>query len=337
MTILTSRNELVSMIQARDAFLDSHLRMDASSATRPRRTSGNAFTAASAARRPTRAGSLEEIVVGAGVDVSNKTINVYLRESPDGMSIPARIGDFPACYVTSGVFRAAVSSALTNPRRRCRPARPGRSIGPPSETAGTLGAWVQSGDKVYALSAGHVLTDFGKFAPGAVIRQPGLLDQPDVLENNVIAKLSQASALDPSPAAENRLDAALAEVVNGGHVGRRFLAPIGRLRGCEHLPPRRDLEVQKIGRTTGHRRGRVTDCQVTVKVEFDGQPYRFVDQIFIEGLSDPFATGGDSGALVLGRRSTRPIALLMAVSDTGITVANRFDLVQKTLGFTLLV
>jgi len=333
---LTSNLVSKPLIQARDKFLADYLRVDLSSGIILVRTSATAWAAAAAEQLP-RASSLEEIVVGAGIDEEKKRINVYLSRDPSGINIPARIGDFPAQYVTTGPFRAAVSEALINPRRRYRPARPGRSIGPSSKTAGTLGALVRTGDEIHVLSAGHVLTDFGKLAPPANIYQPGLLDQDDPQGNNIIARLSRTSALDASADAENRVDAGLAVVVDSRLVACPFLSPIGRLRGDEYLPPRKQLLVQKIGRTTRHRTGYILDTRATFKVEFGVRTYRFVDQTLIAGKLDPFASGGDSGAVILGSRSRRPIALLMAASPDGLALANRFDHVQKSLGFTLLV
>ena len=337
MSILEVTTSLMSkqLIQARDKFLAENLRMDVSSGIIIPRTSGAAWAAAAAKQLP-RARSLEEIVVGAGIDEETKSVNVYLSRDPSGLNPPPMIGDFPARYVTTGPFRAA-SEAQFNPRRRYRPARPGRSIGPSSKTAGTLGALVRCGGEIHMLSAGHVLTDFAKLAPPTNIYQPSLLDQEDPHGKNIIARLSRTSALDDSADAENRLDAGLAVVVNSRLVAYPFLSPIGRLRGDQYLRPRKQMMVQKIGRTTGHRTGYILDSQATVKVEFGVRIYRFVDQIVIAGKSDPFGLGGDSGAVILGCRTPRPIGLLMAASLEGWALANRFDHVQKSLGFSLLV
>jgi len=323
------------LIQARDEFLAGNLRMDLPSGIIIPRASGAAWAAAAAKELP-KPNSLEEIVVGAGIDEETKSINVYLSREPSGFKPPPTIGDFPAQYTTTGPFRAA-SKAQFDPRRRYRPARPGRSIGPSSKTAGTLGALVRCGDEIHVLSAGHVLTDFGKLAPPTNIYQPGLLDHEDPHGNNIIARLSRTSALDDSGDAENRVDAGLAVVVDTRLVACPFLSPIGRLRGDQYLRPRKRMLVQKIGRTTGHQTGYILDSQATVKVEFGVRTYRFVDQIVIARTSDPFASGGDSGAVILGVRSPRPIGLLMAASLKGWALANRFDHVQKSLGFSLLV
>jgi hypothetical protein len=335
LSIATNRNRL---IQTRDKFIADYLRADRPSGIIPARNSKRAWVAAAAEELPA-ASSLEDIVVGAGIDEDSQEIIVYLDRERSGIFAPPTIGEFSARYVTTGPFRAAVSNAVKDPRRRHRPARPGRSIGPgpTSRIVGTLGALVRFNGTMHVLSAGHVLSDFGTLAPPADIYQPGLLDQADPNNNNVIARLASTSPLNAAAGAQNRVDAGLALVTDGRLVACPFLAPIGRLKAPECIHPRIRLDVRKVGRTTRHRSGRVVDSRATISVEFGNQTYQFVDQIVIEGTSDPFASGGDSGAVVIGTSTRRPVGLLMAVSSDGFGLANRFYDVQKAMGFTLLV
>src|SRR5262249_313956 len=153
---------------------------------------------------------------------------------------------------------------------------------------------------------------------------------------NIIARLSRTSLLNPAKGAQNVVDAGLAEVIDNRDVTCRFLGPIGRLQSAGFWPPRARMQVQKFGRTTRHRIGHIDSIYATFKVEFGDRVYEFVDQLVIHNDDEPFASGGDSGSLIVGCRSRGPIGLLMAGSPDGRAVANRFDNVQNSLGFTLL-
>ena len=88
--------------------------------------------------------------------------------------------------------------------------------------------------------------------------------------------------------------------------------------------------MEKIGRTTGHTRGRVTAFELdNVVVAYDTGNFRFDDQIEVEGADDAaFSQGGDSGSLVVLRERAGRVGLLFAGSDqggsngTGLTYVN---------------
>ena len=76
-----------------------------------------------------------------------------------------------------------------------------------------------------------------------------------------------------------------------------------------------DEPVEKVGRTTGHTRGRITAVEVDgVAVQYDEAVHRFDDQIEIEGLTGAFSAGGDSGSVIWRSRDRAPLALLFAGS-----------------------
>jgi len=80
--------------------------------------------------------------------------------------------------------------------------------------------------------------------------------------------------------------------------------------------------VQKYGRTTGYRRGTVTEINATIFVGYDAGPTRFVKQIGITGDNDGLLSlggPGDSGSLIVDDHR-RPVALLFAGGGFPITV-----------------
>lgn len=104
------------------------------------------------------------------------------------------------------------------------------------------------------------------------------------------------------------------------------------------------LLVQKVGRTTGETRGRVTAFELdNVVVEYDIGNIRFDDQIEIEGAgNDAFSDGGDSGSLIVDQ-NCGAVALLFAGGDTGgsngkgLTYGNPIQAVLDALKVDLLV
>ncbi len=178
--------------------------------------------------------------------------------------------------------------------RRMRPAPPGVSIGHYKVTAGTLGCLVK--DKLTGqtliLSNNHVLANSNAARKGDAIIQPGAAD------------CAVACPLDEKNVKP--------EIFGNG-------TPKGTTK------PRRDLVVQKTGRTTEFTMGRVRDVSATVKVDYDGGTALFENQILTSAMSQ----GGDSGSLVMDQRN-RAVGLLFAGSEV-VTIANPISDVLKSL------
>jgi hypothetical protein len=100
-----------------------------------------------------------------------------------------------------------------------------------------------------------------------------------------------------------------------------------------------DDVVEKVGRTTGHTRGRITAVEVDgVGVQYDDGLHTFDDQVEVEGLRGAFSAGGDSGSIVWRSHDRAPLGLLFAGSETGgsagggVTFCNPLASVLSALG-----
>lgn len=226
-------------------------------------------------------------------------------------------------------------------QRRQRPLQIGTSIGHFKVTAGTLGVFVREreGGALRILSNNHVLANENRGKEGDAILQPGRLDggtDPD----DVVGQLAKFVKL--KKFGINFHDCALATINEGLRISRTNLPGAGKLAGLGDEFLDEGTLVEKIGRTTGHTRGRVTAFELDeLIVGFDMGNVRFDNQVEIESAdSGPFSQGGDSGSLIFDEER-RAVALLFAGSDQGgangqgLTYANPLRGVLAELGVDL--
>jgi len=229
------------------------------------------------------------------------------------------------------------------PQGRTRPLLIGASIGHHRITAGTLGGFVvlRKDGEVRVLSNNHVLADEDRGAIGDVILQPGAYDGGKAPRDR-IGVLDQAVKL--KPRGTNRVDAALCAIDGRIAYDPRTLRGVGTLHGVAAAPIEEAGLVEKLGRTTGHTRGRVTAFELdNVVVAYDMGSLRFDDQIEVEGAGTvAFSQGGDSGSLVFAAEEHGAVGLLFAGSDqggtsgTGLTYVNPVGAVLSQLKADLL-
>lgn len=218
---------------------------------------------------------------------------------------------------------------------RVRPLRPGISVAHGEVSAGTLGGFVVRGEDTYLLSNHHVLVgDSGEV--GDPILQPGPYDGGTLPED----RAGELAAFVELTRGENAtVDAALASI-DGQEVDLAY--PAGVLGGTGEVSGGEDVE--KVGRTTGITRGRVTAIELDgVLVDF-GPVYgvlSFDGQIEVETTGDgPFSQGGDSGSVVYRPQELEAVGLLFAGSDQGgsngqgLTFLNPIDTVLTALEAT---
>ncbi|SEO67232.1 hypothetical protein [Trujillonella endophytica] len=220
-------------------------------------------------------------------------------------------------------------------QRRVRPLRPGLSVAHPAVTAGTLGGVVRMGGRPAILSNNHVLAASDAASVGDPVLQPGPADGGTGAD-----RVATLSAFVRFTAGRNLVDAAVAVLDPGveadpaGYPGGPLAAVVAD--GDEVDP---DEAVEKVGRTTGHTRGRITAVEVDgVAVQYDDVVHTFDGQIEIEGVGGAFSAGGDSGSVIWRSGDRAPLALLFAGSDVGgaqgggVTFASPLATVLAALG-----
>ncbi len=204
---------------------------------------------------------------------------------PDHM-LPKDIGGVVTDVIEVGRFRAFLPHLLAG-QKRLRPARPGCSIGfqfPDAQAgelmAGTLGALVTADGISYLLSNNHVLANQNALPLGTPIFQPGILDNGNPAIDRIATLTSFVPLETDKP---NRVDCALAAILDASLVTPAILPKIGRLSGSEPIEAAVDMQVEKTGRGTGYTTGTVFDVSATVSVEFERSMLTFEDQVLIRG------------------------------------------------------
>jgi hypothetical protein len=247
----------------------------------------------------------------------------------------SQVGDAQVDVRRIGVVRPLSAPVGTDRlRTRLRPLVPGCSICHEADTAGTLGAVVERDGGRLLLSNSHVLARAGLARPGDVVLQPGPADGGTAVDR--VGVLDTSVTLDP--ARPNAVDAALARPDDGIEVDLTGAATTTAGLDGDEL-------VEKLGRTTGLTRGRVTAIEVDdVVVDFGSQVglLRFDGQIEVSGTgTGPFSRGGDSGSIVRTADGGPAVGLLFAGSERGgddglgLTFCNVVAGVLGALGVTL--
>ncbi|GAA0317626.1 hypothetical protein [Kineococcus aurantiacus] len=222
-------------------------------------------------------------------------------------------------------------------RRRTRPLHPGLSTAHRDVTAGTLGGFVrvEGSDGLYALSNNHVLANSDQAALQDPVLQPGPYDGGTAADR--VGRLARAVALDAGGG--NAVDAAIA-LLEDEEVDLEY--PVGRLTGWAE--PDDEVAVEKVGRTTGWTKGRISAIELDdVAVQYPVGVVSFDGQIEVTGDAGAFSAGGDSGSLVYRPDTRQAVGLLFAGSErggpggAGLTFCNPIGLVLSALGATLVV
>ncbi len=178
----------------------------------------------------------------------------------------------------------------------------GISIGHPAAETGTLGYFCKrtNDPHTYVLSARHIMAK-------DELHQPGRHDCfPVLVPSQQIGTVTARVATDHT----YPIDAALARL--DGIPFRQEILRVGRITGVQE--PDFDMHVEKMGRTTGHSTGRITEFRDTlVDVEGIGR-LMFQGLIVIRktGRHRRFARRGDSGALIVCTETKQAVGLYVA-------------------------
>ena len=268
---------------------------------------------------------LDEVVGTAiGVDgAGHAVLKVYLA-GPTSLSFPRYMAGVEIVTEVTGPFTALPAAADDPTTSYPRPVPIGVSTGHPNITAGTIGARVTDGERVFALSNNHVFAANNGGSEGDNLLQPGVADggrDPDdafgTLYDYEPLRFCRSGLCDT-----NRIDAALALTTSDDLGNETPEGGYGSPRPWT-VEPELGMAVQKYGRTTGHTVGEISGIHATLDVNYRTGIARFEEQIVISGQG--FSAGGDSGSLIvtkgmlLGDR--RPVGLLFAGSGSS-TIAN---------------
>ncbi len=221
-------------------------------------------------------------------------------------------------------------------RGRIRPVEGGYSIGHYRITAGTYATAVTdrrgSTGKYYILSNNHVLANSNNARIGDPILQPGPYDG-GVYPRDLIARLSRfvtirfrVPGLPENRQPANLVDAAIAE--GQFHNLDREIYWMGYVKGL--TPVKIGTPVQKTGRTTNYTKGRVTNINGTINVNYGGGKIaKFVRQIITTNMS----AGGDSGSLLCD--TNEKVCGLLFAGSSSRTIHNNIFFVQSCLGINI--
>jgi len=281
-------------------------------------------------------------VVGTAVGLGGwrqPVVKVYVTAAGVA-ALPSSVAGIPVTVEVTGPFNSYADlpsgDAAVDPKAGFpRPVPIGVSTGHPNVTAGTIGARVREGQRVFALSNNHVFANNNSARPGDNLLQPGVadggIDPDDAL--GTLYDFEPIRFCGGIACPLNRIDAALAlttpENLGTGTPRDGYGSP-----RSEAMEATLGMKVQKYGRTTGHTIGRVTGINATIDVNYRTGTARFEGQVIVTG-DGMFSTGGDSGSLIVTKgllaADRRPVALLFAGSTTS-TIANPIDLVLDRFG-----
>lgn len=240
---------------------------------------------------------------------------------PEALSGPEAV---PTDVVVLGRIRPEVKPNVTR-----SPVQPGFSIGHVEITAGTLGALVKKGGKLFVLSNSHVLSLGGKAKKGDAIIYPGDADGGS-MPDDLVARLADFKKFSVGGDFVNRADCAIA-APTAARLGDLVaeIKGLGLPRGT--VAPARGMKVVKVGRTTGKTTGEVRDVHFRFVLDYEGVgEVGYVDQV----LCTRYTQGGDSGSLVLEEATGRAVGLHFAGANGG-SVFNPIGDVLKALGVQL--
>lgn len=248
------------------------------------------------------------------------------------------LDDVPVNIVVTGVIDAQPH------RMKMRPAPAGISVGHYKITAGTIGCFARGrtsprSNRVLMLSNNHVLANSNNASLNDNILQPGPYDggknpadRVAILERWVNINFSGGV---------NYVDCATGWCWSG-LVKYPYLmylsgaSPVYFRISSTPVACQRNMAVGKTGRTTQLKRGIITDCSATIRVNYGaGKVALFSDQIGIRGVGGDFSAGGDSGSLIWTWDARRnPVGLLFA-GGGGMTFANKISRVLNALDIVI--
>ncbi|MDB6021369.1 MAG: hypothetical protein JWQ04_1226 [Pedosphaera sp.] len=274
--------------------------------------------------------------VGYTAGGQNEKVIIYVaRGSKKALdAIAKRVDDVEVEAKVMGKLKAGPAPAMSthgighlferNNRIAC-----GSSCAPSDQSySGTLGAFLQDGPNMLALSNNHVFGACNHTAVGMPILAPSTMDArsgrrapTEICRHERIVELRSG---DPALVPLMQLDASVGAVTNQTIISSwQGDAINGYDTPAATVAPASGLKVKKFGRTTGLTTGTIEALVPTPWI----LPYKsgkFSSTVWFENTwtvrsegVDPFALPGDSGSLVVTEDGGSAIGLLFAVNNKG--------------------
>ena len=194
---------------------------------------------------------------------------------------------------------------------------------------GTVSAFVNIEGTYYALASNHAMTVNGRVPVGTEVQFRPPNQFVDGLDELIIACTTVHVPL--SQSGINHSDCALAEVRDPDQIETQF--PERIVSSAKLIDPQKGMYVNRVD-DTEQASGVITDVNVRMKIDYRFGTFEFDDLILIEGVGGPFARSGDSGAIVVDRKTNKATALVVGGSRN-YTLACPLSIALKELADAL--
>jgi hypothetical protein len=221
----------------------------------------------------------------------------------------------------------AIGRVRPEVNKKITPIQSGFSVGHVDISAGTVGAIVTKGKKLFILSNSHVLADAGLGKIADKVLYPGAHDGGK-LPKHLAGKLTKFVKFKVGGQFLNHVDCAICEI-DASRLKDLNLSIFGVKGLPKTAKAKRDMVVMKRGRTTGDTEGVVEDVNFRVVINYPGVgDVGFLEQVLCTRYTKP----GDSGSIVVDKSSRAVVGLHFAGANGG-SVFNPIGDVMKSLGF----
>ena len=278
------------------------------------------------------------------LDDGRPEVTVFAKNAGAAARVPRDLDGIPVTVEVTGEITALPAVAHGSPRARpgggggsvkptdyARPAYVGMSTGNAGEcAAGTIGAKINKGGTIYALSNNHVYARENAASLGETIYQPGRYDL-NCASGSQYAWATLGFFRSISFSGTNTVDVALAKLNNANDLSASTPPGGYGTPASGTATASVGQAVMKYGRTTGLTTGTVTGINVTIRVQYTDGIATFANQVQIKGNQGSFSRAGDSGSLIVTQSGRIPIALLFAGGQTS-TFGNPIGPVLQAVG-----
>jgi hypothetical protein len=222
----------------------------------------------------------------------------------------------------------AIGRIKPEENKKVSPVQSGFSVGHVDISAGTVGALVKKGKKLFILSNSHVLADSGLGKIKDKVLYPGPHDGGK-LPKHLVGALAKFVKFKVGGSFVNHVDCAICEI-DTTRLGDLDLSIFGIKGLPKTIKAKRDMVVMKRGRTTGETEGVVEDVNFRVVINYPGVgDVGFLEQVLCSRYTKP----GDSGSIVVDKASRSIVGLHFAGANGG-SVFNPIADVVKALNFS---